>query len=308
MSFSRKIQEHRKTNQCFMSKDQIKLRFIFPALLGVLFFFMGSANLFAQKAKKNKARINVEYVKLMNGKIFFNIKASSRVNKETIALSNIDLTVYNVLDDEDIELGTARTNAKGESSFSLNSINAIKADSTDTYHILVAFAGNDAFKKAKKSIEFKDANIEAKIITKDSVNYVTAVLTDAKTNEPIADQLLRVQVQRLFKPLRIGEEFNSTDEEGAISVAVEEGIPGLDGNLTLEVVLNESDDYGTIKSMVTGNIGVAFVDESTYDQRTMWSPRGKTPYFLLFLTYSGIFVAWGFIVYLFINLFKLSKS
>lgn len=286
----------------------INIRFIFPALLSVFIFILGSSRLYAQKEKKNKARINVEYVKIMDGEIYFNIKASARIKKKTVPINNIELTIYNEIDDEEVELGKSKTNNKGETTFSLKGINSIKKDTSNTYNILVSFSGNDSFKKAKKSISFKDANIEAKIITKDSVNYVTAILTDAETKSPIEDQSLTVQVQRLFKPLLIGEEFNDTDEDGAISVPIEGNIPGVGGNLTLEVVLNESDDFGTVIAKVSGSIGVPIVDESTFDERTMWSPRGKTPIFLLLITYSGIFVVWGIIVYLILNLYKIIKS
>lgn len=112
----------------------------------------------------------------------------------------------------------------------------------------------------------------------------------------------------MFKPLRIGEEFNSTDDEGSILVPIDDGIPGVDGNLGIEVVLNERDDYGTVKAVVFAPIGVSIVDESTFNQRTMWSPRTKTPIFLLIFPNLLIFGIWGFIIYLIFNLFKLSKS
>ena len=95
---------------------------------------------------------------------------------------------------------------------------------------------------------------------------------------------------------------------GQIEVAVPEGIPGVDGNLKLEVVLSESDDYGTVIAQLIAPIGTVIVDESTFDQRTMWSPRGKTPIFLLTLTYSFIFIVWGIFIYLFINLVRIIKS
>jgi len=286
---------------------QLNIRNIFLVLLSVFILNIGSMSVFAQKGKKNKARINVEYVKIMDGEIYFNIKSSARIKKKTVPVSNIELTIYNEIDDDEVELGKAKTNGKGESRFTLKNINAIKADTSNTYNILVSFSGNDSFKKAKKSISFKDANIKAKIITKDSVNYVTAILTNAETKDPIEDQSLTVNVQRLFRPLRIGEEFNDTDEDGAIIVPVEEGIPGVDGNLTFEIVLDDSDDFGTVIAMISGSVGIPITDESTFDQRTMWSPRNKTPVFLLIFPNLIIFGIWGFIVYLVLNLFKLSK-
>ena len=287
---------------------KINSRLFLFVIISAFIFNIGSPGLYAQKAKKNKARLNVQYVKIMDGEIYFDIKASARIKKKNVKISNIDLSISNELEEESIKLGETSTNMDGEARFVLKSLNAIKPDSSNTYNITVSFKGNESFKKAKKNISFKDAIIEAKIITKDSVNYISAVLTDTETKNPIVDESLTVQVQRLFKPLRIGEEFNNTDEDGSIIVPIEEGIPGVNGNLTLEVVLNESDDFGTVKAMVTGSIGVPIVDESTFDQRTMWSPRNKTPIFLLIFPNLLIIGIWGFIVYLILNLFKLSKS
>ncbi len=266
-----------------------------------------SENLFAQKVKKNKARISVVYVKIMDRDVYFDIKASARVNKKTVKISNVEITVFNLLKDDKIALGKVTTNADGEVRFKLNSLNDIKSDSTNTYNLQFLFKGNNHFKSAKKSIQFKDIHLKANIITKDSINYMTATLTDAVTNTPIVDESLTVQVQRLFRPLRIGKEFNITDKEGSILVPIDNDIPGVDGNLTFEVVLNESDDYGTVKALVTNPIGTSIIDKSTFDQRTMWSPRNKTPIFLLIFPNLLIVGVWGLIIYLILNLFKIVK-
>jgi hypothetical protein len=91
-------------------------------------------------------------------------------------------------------------------------------------------------------------------------------------------------------------------------VEIEKGLPGVDGILTFEVVLEESDEYGTVKALVQAPIGKLIVDESTFDERTMWSPRNKTPLFLLIFPNVLTLGIWGIIVYLIINLFKISKS
>jgi hypothetical protein len=108
--------------------------------------------------------------------------------------------------------------------------------------------------------------------------------------------------------LRIGEEFNFTDENGTILVPIEEGIPGVDGNLILEVVLKDHEEYGNVKALVKAAVGVPIKIESTYDQRTMWSPRNKTPWFILIFTNLLIISVWGIIVYLILNLFKINRS
>ncbi len=285
-------------------KNIIYIRSLFFVLLSVFIFNTG----FAQKVKKSKVRLKAQYVKVMDSEIYFDISATSRVKKKNIKVSNVELNIYNTTEDDKILIGKTITNMKGESRFSLKDLNSLKQDTiTNFYNILITFKGDNTFKKAKKSISFKNATINAKLITKDSVNYVAATLINANTSLPLENEALGVQVQRLFQPLQI-EEFNITDENGTILVPIPEGIPGIDGILNIEVVLNDSDDYGTVKALIKAPVGIPIVDESTFDQRTMWSPRNKTPIFLLIFPNLLIFGVWGLIIYLFINLVKITKS
>ena len=291
-----------------MKKNQLNFRFIMLALVSVFLFSASFQDIYAQGTKKNKVRLKADYVKIVDGESYIDLAASSKIDKKNTVVSNIDLIIYNEFDDETVKLGSATTDMNGQSRFVLKDLSTIKSDSTNTYNIKISFKGNDSFKKASKSVSFKNAYIEAKIITKDSINYITATLIDVSTNSPITDESLTVQVQRLFRPLRIGEEFNNTDDNGTIIVPIEEGIPGVDGNLTFEVVLSDHDDYGTVKALVNAPLGTPIVDESTFDKRTMWSPRNKTPIFLLIFPNLLILGMWALIIYLFINLFKISKS
>ena len=276
-------------------------------ILGITLSTLSSQDAYSQDVEKNRIRIKADYFKVMNSDSYFDISASTKIEKKNVEVSNIDLTIYQELDDEQIKLGTVTTNNNGDSRFIIENFNTLKTDSTNIYYFLISFKGNDAYKKASKSIEFKDAAIAAEVIKKDSINYITATLKDVGIDSIIVGQSLNVQVQRLFKPLRIGKEFNNTDENGTIFVPIEEGIPGVDGNLVIEVVLNDSDDYGTVKALVKAPIAVPIIDESTFDQRTMWSPRNKTPIFILVFTNLLIVGIWGIIIYLISNLFKIVK-
>jgi len=289
-------------------RNVLKTRFIFLAFAGIFMCCIGLNNIYAQKAKKNSVRLKVDYVKIMDSVSFFKINASSRINKENVDIPNIELTVYNELDDKKISLGTISTDMHGSCTYVLENLNEIKQDTTGSYNIKVSFGGDDSFKKASKSINFRDASILTNLITKDSINYISATLKETETDSVLSGQLLNVQIQRLFKPLRIGEEFNITDKNGTIIVPIENGIPGVDGNLIIEVVLPDSDVFGTVKALNKANIGVPIVEESTFNDRTMWSRRSKTPLFLLIFPNLLIFGIWGLIVYLVYNLFKISKQ
>ncbi len=284
-------------------KNKLKTRHFFLVLLSVFLCTSG----FAQKAKKDKVRLKADYVKIMNAEVYFDIQATAKVNDENVNVSKIELIIYNLVDDEQVEIGKTITNMQGKSRFTLKDLKSLNPDSTNTYNVEISFDGNDKFSAASKSISFKNADIDAKLVTIDSINYITATLVDKSTDSLLIGQSLKVQVQRLFKPLLI-EEFNETDENGTILVPIPEGIPGVDGKIAIEVVLSESDEFGTIKAIVNAPIGKPIVDESTFDQRTMWSPRSKTPLFLLIFPNLLTFAMWGIIIYLITNLFKISKN
>jgi len=282
--------------------------FVLLVIFSIFSMFTGIQTLNAQTTEKNKVRIKADYVKIMDSISYLDIAATSRIEKQNTTVSNIALTIHNETEEEEIEIGSTITNSKGKSRFIIKDLNTLKPDSTFTYTINISFKGNDAFKKASRSVSFKNAGISATISEKDSTNYISASLSDLSTNSPVEGESLTVQVQRLINPLKIGEEFNSTDENGTILVPIESGIPGIGGNLNIEVVLEDHDDYGTVKKIVRAPVGVPIVEESTYDQRTMWSPRNKTPWFILIFTNLLIFSVWGIIVYLVVNLFKINKS
>ncbi len=280
-------------------KNKLTTKYFFLVLLGVF--------LCTSSYAQDKVRLKASYVKIMNGEAYFDIQATAKVDDENINVSKIPLVIYNLVDDEQIELGKTTTSMLGKSKFLINDFNSLKPDSSNTYNIEIVFEGNDKFSEASKSLSFKNANIEAKLVTIDSINYISATLIDKSTDSLLIGELLKVQIPRLFKPLLI-EEFNETDENGTILVPIPEGIPGVDGNIAIEVVLSESDEFGTVKAIVIAPIGEPIVDESTFDQRTMWSPRSKTPLFLLIFPNILTFAMWGIIIYLITNLFKISKS
>lgn len=262
----------------------------------------------AQATEKERVRLSATYSKVMNGPVALDLQATARIDNSNVDVSGVELEVYYELDGEEIALGTVTTNETGKARYEMESLKAIRPDSTGLYTLGAAFGGNDEFRAASRTVSFRDAAIRAELQTRDSVNYVNATLRDAATDSLIADALIRVQVVRLFRPLRISEEFLSTDSEGAISVEVPNDIPGKDGNLQLQVVIADNDDYGTVIAPLDAPIGTPFVEDNTYYENTLWGPRNRTPFFIILFTGVLILGSWGVIVYLIRNLFKIAKN
>ena len=56
--------------------NQLHFRFILLALLNVVLLTSGFQNLYAQNTKKNRVRIKTNYVKIMDGESYFDIRAT----------------------------------------------------------------------------------------------------------------------------------------------------------------------------------------------------------------------------------------
>ena len=189
--------------------------FVFLFILISLGLGITDNDLYAQ-TKKNRARINADYVKVIGGESYLNIKASARIDKKTVEVSHIDLQILQELNDEEIQIGKTTTNASGISKFIIEDFANLQPDSLGVYNLIISFDGNDSFKKASRDVSFRNADIEAKWIVKDSVNYVSAKLIDTQLDSALAEIPLTVRVDRLFRPLKIGEDFYDTDNDGEI--------------------------------------------------------------------------------------------
>jgi hypothetical protein len=287
-------------------KRLVKIKSIVLGAMSMIMLFTAIPELQAQK--KTAARLRLSFVKVMDEGFTFTVTASARIDRRNTNLPDLEIAIYNETDSLSVLLATLKTDSNGMAEYKINDISSFAVDTTtNMYTVKAAFAGNETFRKASRSVSFKNADLQAELILQDSTYYISAVMTDKTTALPVPDVALGVQLERLFMAYQI-EEFTVTDENGTILVPIEKGLPGIDGNLTLEVLLNDDDDYGTVKDVVVAPIGDVIVDESTFDERTMWSPRNKTPIFLLIFPNLLIFGMWGLILYLIMNLYKITKS
>jgi hypothetical protein len=265
------------------------------------------AQAFAQD-KKFKARVSAQYVKIMGKESSIHLSAKYKAEDGFEPATGLEFNIYRTISDDSLFLiGKTKTNEEGEAKFILEDDDFKYSSGTAVFNYTIRIENNSRFEDSETTISFSDANLTAGVQTIDSVHQIKAVLTDASGN-PVPGQLLTVGLQRLYAPLHIGDEFYETDESGAILVPVEEPMPGIDGVLTFEVSLNESDQYGTIMALVSAPIGISVRDESTFDQRTMWSPATKTPYYLLIFPNLIILGVWVPILILIVNLFRISKA
>jgi len=266
-----------------------------------LFISFSSVTVNAQK--KQKARVKAHYTKIGDTNLII-VSAKYKEHKKYKPAKGLDLKVYQIYDNDSIHLlGSVLLNKNGKGQVNIDK--AFK-NNFDSYNFKIIHKDSKLYKKAAKKVSIKIANIKAALTYVKSKPFITATLTDAK-NQPISDTELKVKLQRLFNPLDIGKGPYFTNEFGTINVPILRKMPGINGNLNYEVDLEDSDDFGTIKSIVKTNIGSVVKDLSTFDQRTPWSPPNKTPIYDLIFINLIIFGVWGALATLVYNLYRISK-
>ncbi|MBC2839260.1 hypothetical protein [Robiginitalea sp. SC105] len=264
-------------------------------------------NLSAQE--KNQVRVSLNHIAEMPDFSAVELQARFRGENGFEPAEGLGFDLFCVYpNDSLVATGSAITDNMGKTVFVLQEPGACNRDSTGTYTYRAISLDHPDFKQVEREISFRRAILDIHIVEENDQHYVKATLTDEYSGEPVSENPVRISVSRLFRPLAIGGDFNLTDDSGSVMVPVPGDIPGVDGNLTFEARVSDHEDYGTVKSRFTAPLGVPVTDQSTFDERTMWSPPDKTPIFLLTIPNLLILGVWGTIAYLLINLYKISKS
>ena len=128
---------------------------------------------------------------------------------------------------------------------------------------------------------------------------------------PAKDVEMKVGIQRHSSILTAGEEETyTTDSTGTVIVVLKnDSMPGdTKGNMVLIAKVEDNDEFGNLMIEKTVPWGVSVTtDTNFFNQRTLWSTRFKTPLWLLFMAYSIVFVVWGAIIYLVLQIIKIKK-
>ncbi|NOS90720.1 MAG: hypothetical protein HOP30_02250 [Cyclobacteriaceae bacterium] len=263
---------------------------------------------FAQN-KKLKVRVSAQYTKVMSKGSFIDISAKYKSENGFEPGADLEFNICRKVSEDSLAyIGKTKTDTGGKAQFILNAddLNNIKEPSA-VFTYVAKIEDSNKFEDSETTVSFSNAILRVEVQTVDSAYQIKAKLTDDSSN-PLRDLPLKVGLERLYGSLQVGEESYNTDENGSITVPLTEAMPGIGGSLTYEVVLSENEMYGTVKAFVNADIGTSIHDQSTFDQRTLWSPPTKAPLYILLFPGLIILFVWGPILILMFNLYRISKS
>lgn len=160
---------------------------------------------------------------------------------------------------------------------------------------------------AQDSDAMEDAKIALSFTDDAGIHKIMATATDMN-GEPIADLDLYFYVKRTFSNLPFGDVFNTTDENGTVSVEFPKDLPGdQEGNVTIIVKIMDSDFYNDQTIETVKNWGVPTELNPTTDKRTLWAAGANAPIPLVLIISSLIVSIWFIILYIIHILVRISK-
>lgn len=160
-------------------------------------------------------------------------------------------------------------------------------------------------------------------ITKSRIIMDTSSTEEARTISVHVDQFIhdawvaapdvemKIGVKRHGGILSAGEEDTyTTDSTGTVTVEFnKDSLPGdPEGNILLVAKTEDNELFGNLSTEKKVSWGTVTVpDTNFFKQRTLWTTRFRTPYWLLIIAYTIVLGVWGTLIYLVTQLIKIRK-
>jgi len=283
---------------------------IFIALIAAVLAIPFAA--LSQDSTKKELVLSVNYYMNSNKAIYVIANAKTKVAKKFTPVSGINISLF--LDNDSSLIGKLTTDKDG----------LAKAIIPPSLKAAWDLSPKHSFKAVSEASKEFDATDAEASITKSRISVDTLADADARTViakvesfdganwVPVKDVEMKLGVSRSAGAvLSAGDEATyTTDSTGTATAEFKKAnLPGDEkGNIVLTAKVEENEALGNLIAEKIVPWGTAVKsDNSFFDQRTLWSTRFRTPFWLLFMAYSIVLGVWGTIIYLVIQIIKIKR-
>lgn len=185
-------------------------------------------------------------------------------------------------------------------------------NASSTHKFIAEASGVKEFEGEKGEVEVTRARLLIDTATEGETRNVTATFTAFENGKwnPVKDVDIKIAIKRMDGSLTVGDEPTyATDSTGTVTAEFKrDSIPGdANGNIVLIANVEDNDKYGNLSIEKNAKWGAPFTYQSTFNERSLFASRNKTPIWLLFMAYFIIGIVWGTLLYLVFQIFKIKK-
>jgi hypothetical protein len=283
----------------------------------LLFFFFSlllNKAVTAQEDSVVKEKIiKLHYVNSNNSMQYLLIETLLKAGKKTEPNKNVTFQLFLDSNSTANLIGKFSSDAEGKAkAFIPPTLKTVWESSAKHKFIAVPDYG-DKEEVTPAELEMTKARIILDTSSTDGVRSITVKVDQLENDKwvPAKDVEMRIGIQRLGGILTAGEtDTYTTDSSGAVTVEFKkDNMPGdAKGNFVLIAKAEDNDQFGNLIAEKKVQWGIpGQEDTSFFDQRTLWTTRFRTPYWLLFMAYSIVIGVWGTLIYLITRIIKIRK-
>jgi hypothetical protein len=263
---------------------------------------------------KLSVSISLDYHSFNNQLPYIVVTTRSRIERRWHPAEGVEVEVYINDISEETFLGKVKTDSKGKGTVVIPP-NVKDMWNSDVQHTFYAVSlESDKYEESDGDVSIVRARLTIDTLNEDGIRSVFVKLEEMISDgwQIPQESDVKIGVKRLAGILNVGDEsgIHYTDEEGiAIAEFNAENLPGNEnGIITLIAKTEFNDIYGTLIAEIDVPWGKPLeVDNSNFAKRSLWGTRDKTPIWLLFLANGILFLVWGVIVFLVIQLVKIVR-
>jgi len=235
------------------------------------------------------------------------IVQNKKDRKDKIPVFEADINFYNILDDEEVLLGTAKTSQEGIAQFIAPASQNYLLDEEGYIHLIARFEGTKELKGKEKDITVKDLNLELELTEIDSVKTVLVkafTIDSVGVETPLEEADIIISVKSMLNNMPIEE---GTIEDGEFEYEFPTDIPGDDdGDLTVMISIEDHDDFGNLVQEKSAKWGNHLKTPVKKVKNTLWSESAPLwMYIVLTILLVGV---WANYIYTIVNLFRIKKE
>jgi hypothetical protein len=274
----------------------------------------GPFSVIAQDSTKKELVVNLGYFMNNNKITWLMVNAKTKIDKKFQPVKEVTINLYLDKDSAANLVGKVITNENGVAKAIIPP--ALKAvwERSATHTFIGITEANKEFDETKAEATITKTKITIDTLAGAETRTIKVSVSAFNGNEwsPAKDVEMKVGVSRSAGSiLSAGDEATyTTDSTGTVTAEFKKVLlPGDEkGNIVLVAKVEDNDKYGNLVVEKSVPWGVAEkTDNSFFDQRTLWSTRFRTPFWLLFMAYSIVIGVWGTIIYLIIQIVKIKK-
>lgn len=234
------------------------------------------------------------------------VGTNKKDRKDKAPVYDADIEFYNVLDDEEVKLGVAKTDKDGLAQLTISENQEYLIDSEGYINLKALFDGLEDLDSEEEEIAVKDLFLELDLEEIDSVKTVMLkayTLDSLKTKTPIEEIDVIFSVGGMLSKMPIEE---ASVEDGEYEFEFPANISGdKDGNVDVYVVVEDNDDFGNV--IQKKNVNWGKLDKLTAEnENTLWSEAAPIwMYLVLTILLVGV---WANYAYSIKNLLKIKKE